>query len=104
MSRATDSDSSTPPATALDDALGGCDPSTGIDAEVSRAQTRRAAEYLAATGDRLGRLDLIAALADGSTLNRANWWGRAVDPGLRRLAEKGIVEYHPLDHTYRWDL
>jgi hypothetical protein len=104
MSRVTDADPSTPPAAALDDALARWDPATGLDPEVTRAQTRRAAEYLAATGDRLGRLDLIAALADGSTLNRANWWGRAVDPGLRRLAEKGIVEYHPLDHTYRWDL
>jgi hypothetical protein len=102
MSRATDSDSSTPPATALDDALGGCDPSTGIDAEVSRAQTRRAAEYLAATGDRLGRLDLIAALADGSTLDTATWWGRAVDPGLRRLADADLVEYRAVDDTYRW--
>ena len=93
-----------PAPAALDDALGGWDPATGIDPEVTRAQTRRAAEYLAATGDRLGRLDLIAALADGSTLDPSNWWGRAVDPGLRRLAEEGIVEHQPLDHTYRWDL
>ena len=90
--------------TPLDDALGEWDPATGIDPEVTRAQTRRAAEYHAATGDRLGRLDLIAALADGSTLDPSNWWGRVVDPGLRRLAEEGIVEHQPLDHTYRWDL
>ena len=102
MSRATDGDASTPAPTALDDALARLDPSTGIDAEVTRAQTRRAAEYLATTGDRLGRTDLVDALADGTTLDAATWWGRAVDPGLRRLAEEGIVEYRDADHTYRW--
>ena len=86
----------------LDAALSRWDPSTGIDAEVTRAQTRRAAEYLATTGDRLRRTDLVDALADGSTLDTATWWGRAVDPGLRRLAEEGIVEYRDADHTYRW--
>jgi hypothetical protein len=102
MSRVTDADPSTPPAAALDDALARWDPATGLDPEVTRAQTRRAAEYLAATGDRLGRLDLIAALADGSTLDRANWWGRAVDPGLRRLADADLVEYRAVDDMYRW--
>ena len=84
MSRAADA---TPTRTPLDDALARWDPSTGIDAEVTRAQTRRAAEYLSTAGDRLGRTDLVDALADGSTLDTASWWGRAVDPGLRRLAE-----------------
>ena len=102
MSRATDGDASTPAPTALDDALARWDPSTGTHPEVTRAQTRRAAEYLAATGDRLRRTDLVDALADGSTLDTATWWGRAVDPGLRRLAEEGIVEYRDADHTYRW--
>ena len=102
MSRATDADESTPAPAALDDALARWDPSTGIHPEVTRAQTRRAAEYLAATGDRLGRTDLADALADGSTLDTATWWGRAVDPGLRRLAEEGLVEYRAVDDTYRW--
>ena len=102
MSRATDGDASTPAPAALDDALARLDPSTGIRAEVTRAQTRRAAEYLATTGDRLRRTDLVDALADGSTLDTATWWGRAVDPGLRRLAEEGIVEYRAVDDTYRW--
>ena len=102
MSRATDVDASTPAPAALDDALARWDPSTGIDPAVTRAQTRRAAEYLAATGERLGRTDLIDRLADGSTLDAATWWGRAVDPGLRRLAEEGIVAYRAVDDTYRW--
>ena len=88
--------------TALDAALDRWDPSTGIDPAVTRAQTRRAAEHLAATGDRLGRTDLVDALADGSTLDTASWWGRAVDPGLRRLADADLVEYRAVDDTYRW--
>ncbi|MFD1572493.1 hypothetical protein [Halorubrum laminariae] len=88
--------------TALDAALARWDPSTGIDPAMTRAQTRRAAEYLAATGDRLGRTGLVDALADGSTLDTATWWGRAVDPGLRYLTEEGLVAYRPVDDTYRW--
>ena len=88
--------------TALDAALARWDPSTGIDPAVTRAQTRRAAEYLAATGDQLGRTELVDALADGSTLDTATWWGRAVDPGLRYLADAQLVEYHALSDTYRW--
>ena len=102
MSRTTDGDASTPAPAALDDALARWDPSTGIDAEVTRAQTRRAAEHLAATGDRVARGDLVDALADGSTLDAASWWGRAVGPGLRRLADADLVEYRAADDTYRW--
>ena len=103
MSRAADAGAdSTPERTALDDALARWDPSTGIDPAVTRAQTRRAAEYLAATGDPLRRTDLVDALAAGTTLDTASWWGRAVDPGLRRLAEEGLVAYRAVDDTYRW--
>jgi hypothetical protein len=103
MSRATDAGADpTPERTALDDALARWDPATGIDPAVTRAQTRRAAEYLAATGDRLGRTDLADALADGSTLDTATWWGRAVDPGLRRLADADLVAYRAVGDTYRW--
>ena len=102
MSRATDADALTPERTALDDALARWDPSTGIDAATARAQTRRAAEYLATTGDRLGRADLADRLADGSTFDARTWWGRAVDPGLRRLADADLVEYHAAGDAYRW--
>ena len=88
--------------TALDAALARWDPSTGIDPAVTRAQTRRAAECLAATGDQLRRTELVDVLADGSTLDTATWWGRAVDPGLRYLADADLVEYHALSDTYRW--
>ena len=103
MSRAVDpAGDPTPERTPLDDALARWDPATGIDPAVTRAQTRRATEYLATTGDRLGRTDLADALADGTTLDTSSWWGRAVDPGLRRLAEEGLVEYRAVDDTYRW--
>ena len=86
----------------LGTALARWEPPTGVDPEVTRAQTRRAAEHLAATGHPLGRTDLVDALADGATLDTATWWGRAVNPGLRYLAEEGIVEYRAADDTYRW--
>jgi len=88
--------------TALDAALDRWDPSTGIDPAVTRAQTRRAAECLAATGDPLRRTELVDALADGSTLDAATWWERAVDPGLRYLADADLVAYRPTDDTYQW--
>ena len=106
MSRAADTDGDADTVRdrpALDDALASWDPATGIEATVTRAQTRRAAEHLAATGDRLARGDLADALADGSTLDAATWWGRAVDPGLRRLVDADLVEYHATDDTYRWN-
>jgi len=82
MSYPLDPGRTPPSADALDTALLRWDPATGIDPTVTRAQTRRAAEYLATTGDWVGRTGLIDALADGSTLDVATWWGRAVDPGL----------------------
>jgi hypothetical protein len=103
MSRATGAgDAPTPERTDLDDTLARWTPSTGIAPAVARAQTRRAATLLATTGERLGRDDLTDRLADGTTLDTASWWGRAVDPGLRRLAEEGLVEYRAVDDTYRW--
>jgi hypothetical protein len=71
----------------LNTVLARWDPSTGIDPAVTRAQTRRAAEHLATTADRLGRTDLVDALADGSTLDTASWWGRAVDDTYRWVGE-----------------
>ena len=103
MSRAVDpAGDPTPERTPLDDALARWTPSTGIAPAVARAQTRRAADLLAATGERLGRTTLADRLADGSTLDTASWWGRAVDPGLRRLADADLVEYHAGADTYRW--
>ena len=80
--REEDAGDVTPERTALDNALARWTPSTGIAPAVARAQTRRAADLLATTGERLGRTGLADRLADGSTLDAATWWGRAVDPGL----------------------
>jgi hypothetical protein len=103
MSRAVDpAGDPTPERTALADALARWTPSTGIGPAVARAQTRRAATLLATTGERLGRTDLVDTLADGSTLDTPTWWGRAVDPGLRRLVDADLVAYRAADDTYRW--
>lgn len=86
----------------LDDALGSWEADTETNAETARAQTRRAAEYLAATGGRLTRSALVDALAAESSLGERTWWERAVQPGLRYLAEADLVEYRAGHHDYRW--
>jgi hypothetical protein len=103
MSRATDADAGdapTPERDVLDDALARWTPSTGTAPAVARAQTRRAAEYLATTGERLGRTALADRLADGSTFDARTWWTDAVGPGIRRLVDAGIVDAGP--DGFRW--
>ena len=87
----------------LDGALAEWEPDTEADAKTARAQTRRTAEYLREHApERFTRSDLVDALADGSALGERSWWERAVRPGLRRLAEAGLVEYRAGHHDYRW--
>jgi hypothetical protein len=86
----------------LDTFLETWEPHTETPPETARSQTRRAAEHLAATGDRLTRSDLVDALAADSSLGERSWWERAVRPGLRRLVDAGLVEYRSGFHDYKW--
>ena len=86
---------------ALDDALAGWEPDN-VDTETARAQTRRAAEWLRSTGKRHIQSDFVDALADDSTLGSRSWWERAVQPGLMKLRNAGLVEYRSGHHDYRW--
>jgi hypothetical protein len=85
------------------DALDGWGPDTEANAETARSQTRRTAAYLRDHApERFTRSDLVDALADGSTLGGRSWWERAVQPGLRELADADLVEYRRGHHDYRW--
>jgi len=87
----------------LDDALTGWDPDTKADAKTARAQTRRAAAYLREHApERFKRGELQAALAEESSLGARFWWERAVHPGLRHLADQGLIEYRAGHHDYQW--
>jgi hypothetical protein len=98
---------STPPHDAerddpIGDVLREWETDTEADASTARAQTRRAAEWLRADGGRHTKTDFVDALADGSELGDRSWWERAVQPGLRRLADHSLVEYRGGYHDYRW--
>ena len=76
-------------------------PAVGVDECTARAQTRRAVEWLREQDRPRGRRAFVDALADGSTLDAATWWTRAVRPGLDRFDAVGIVA-HYADGRYRW--
>lgn len=86
----------------IGDALAGWDPDTETPVETAHAQTRRAAEWLRESGLRHKRTAFVDALADGSSLSGRVWWERAVQPGLRHLADAGLVEYRPGYHDYQY--
>ena len=86
----------------VDAVLADWEPTTGVEPAVARAQTRRAVEWLREDGGRRTRADFIAALADYSTLDTAEWWSRAVDPGLRMFSAFQLVEYTVATGEYRW--
>ena len=75
---------------------------TNADERTAREQTRRAAEWLRDNGGWRRKKEFIDAPADGSELSDRHWWVEAVRPGLHRLAEHDLVEYHPGVDLYRW--
>lgn len=87
---------------ALDDVLAAWEPDTQADTSTARAQTRRAAAWLRSEGGRHTKSDLVDALAGASELGERSWWERAVQPGLRELADAGLVEFRRGHHDYRW--
>jgi len=96
---ATDADTGDP----IGEALTGWEPDAEADAKPARAQTRRAAEYLREHApERFKRSELQDALAAGSSWERRHWWERAVQPGLRHLADHGLVEFRDGHYDYLW--
>jgi len=58
-------------------------------------------EWLQDEGGRHKRADIVAAcLPDGSS--EEYWWESVVRPGLRELADRGLVEYRSNYPDYRW--
>jgi hypothetical protein len=87
----------------VDDALAGWEPDTQADAKSARAQTRRAVEYLREHApERFKAGELKEALAGESSFSPRHWWERAVQPGLKHLADRGLVEYRAGYHDYQW--
>jgi len=85
------------------DALAGWEPDTDANAKSARAQTRRTVEYLRDHApERFQAGELKDALAGESSFSPRHWWERAVQPGLKYLADAGLVEYRAGHHDYRW--
>lgn len=90
------------PAAGVEGVLDGWTPDTEASAAVARRETARAAEWLRETGGRHTRSAFVDALAGDVELSERGWWERHVQPGLRRLAERELVEYRAGHHDYRW--
>ena len=74
-------------------------PDTQASAEYARTETARALEWLRRQEGRQSKRDFVEAVAFDESVD--HWWGRAVQPGLRQLAEHGVVEYRPGHHDYK---
>ena len=84
------------------DTLAGWEPDTQADAKSARAQTRRAVEFLREHApERFKAGELKDALAGESSFSPRHWRERAVQPGLKHLADAGLVEYTK-NKGYRW--
>lgn len=78
------------------------EPETQAKDRVAREETRRAVEWLRETGGRRKKSEFIDELADDSPLEERGWWERAVRPGLSLFEDRGLVEYRPGHHDYKW--
>ena len=74
-------------------------PDTDANARRARDQTAQAVAWLRAQDGPRTRCEIVAAVND-SDLSDRGWWERAVQPGLRWLAEQGVVEYRSGYHDY----
>ena len=84
----------------IEAALGGWEPETEANEKVARRETVRAVEWLRESGDRQKKSEFADALLED--MNEGHWWGRCVQPGLRKLGEEGLVEYRAGQHDYLW--
>lgn len=75
-------------------------PDTEANTQQARRETMRAYAWLADRDTPAKRSAFVDALADDSELGARSWWERAVQPGLRYLADHDLVEYRPGYHDY----
>lgn len=74
-------------------------PDTEADAMRARGESIRAFEWLAEQDEPKKRAEIVDAVNNTELSNRS-WWERHVQPGLRRLAKAGAVEYRSGHHDY----
>lgn len=82
------------------EALEEWEPNREIRRERAVRGARRAVRWLAEQEKPQKRSDFEAALAGESELSTRVWWERAVQPALRFLADRELVEYRPGFHDY----
>ena len=75
-------------------------PGTQANDDRARRETVRAYRWLSEQSEPQKRSEIVAACAGDSELGERSWWERAVQPGLRHLAEKDFVEYRSGHHDY----
>lgn len=83
----------------VDALLANWTPDTDANARRARDQTQQAVAWLREQDGPRTRSEIVAAVNDSGVSDRS-WWERAVQPGLRWLAEQGVVEYRSGYHDY----
>ena len=76
------------------------EPKSETNADRAREETKRAVSWLRQQNEPKSRREISDACAHESELGERSWWERAVQPGLRYLANNGHVKYRPGYHDY----
>lgn len=76
------------------------EPQGEIRRERAERAAHRAVSWLVAQDGPRKRRQFTRALAAESELSERVWWERAVQPALRFLADRDLVEYRPGYHDY----
>jgi len=97
-----DGGESAEPSEIVADALADGAPDTEANPRRAREETVRAVAWLAAHDDRATRQDFFSEVAADQAMSNRGWWERCVQPGLRELADRGLVEYRSNYPDYRW--
>jgi len=77
-------------------------PEKQVNTSTARDELRVAVSWLAEFNGEAKRGDFIEGVYNGADLSEDSWWGRAVQPGLRYLADNGIVK-RPSNKSYSLD-
>lgn len=86
----------------IEDLIRNWQPEKQVDTSTARDELRVAVTWLVDFNGKAKRGDFIDGAYDGADLSEDSWWGRAVQPGLRYLAENGVVE-RPSNKSYSLD-